>query len=345
MSRFTHAAMDTPWLHWKNTSMIFSTLPIPDIARDYWRLKPTGTWQFGVGELAGKYGVTIHEVRRLVREKIAALFAVRCDVCGESDRGVAKTRGEYEKFAVGLSCGTCRYNREEASKKEKQRIFVDGAPQRAADSKAAWDTGVYQSLTPLQFRVLRDLVEHSDTEGLMSDTFTRVGISKERGEEIVLFLRDKKRLFYTGASGKLILPVAASVLDGYQRDLGFNAIMNPMEWKIFKALKRKHAFVFPNVLLRTFVPEDVGKEFAQRHNVNYFTSYLNYAVNFIVTDEDAKPLMAYAYNGGYHDDDPAQRAKDKFRAELFEEIGLPYKVFTRESLWKDDELKYEKQAA
>jgi hypothetical protein len=110
-----------------------------------------------------------------------------------------------------------------------------------------------------------------------------------------------------------------------------------MEKEIFRRLKSENAVIFPHQLLRTFVPEHVAQSVLKNFPDIRFASYICMEVDFLICDDEFRPIRAVEYQGGYHGS-TEQAYKDGFKKEVCEAAGVPLVAFEKSSLWKDDEL-------
>ncbi len=102
-------------------------------------------------------------------------------------------------------------------------------------------------------------------------------------------------------------------------------IMNSSESALFFELRRQLPqtyYVFPNIRIADVVDVVNGQGFYKRRY-----KVLPRHVDFVVCDQDFKPIVVIELNGGYHNR-LDQQGKDKEKKAIFEEAQLPLVVLS-----------------
>lgn len=97
-------------------------------------------------------------------------------------------------------------------------------------------------------------------------------------------------------------------------------IMNNSESTLFYELQKQlpqNYYVFPNMRIADIVHVVKGPDFKKRRN-----KVLPRHADFVICDQDFKPLFVIELNGGYHNH-PIQQEKDREKEAIFREALLP----------------------
>lgn len=315
-----------------------------DLCVKYWsRTSDDSKFLFTVAELEREFELPKGRVSSLVRKSTTAYVVLNpCCDCGAPRKRLITSRecnldkDEWilidKKWGIATRCEDCMQKLRDIQNKIQ---FENAMCLLRTEAREAYKKEIYLSLKPIELQVLIQLaVTNMDCE----KAFKKVGISVSRGSEIMEVCRVKNLIVCTGK--EFLFPeTAKDILIQLKQETRLKPVLNPMEKEIFRRLKIKYAIVLPHQLIRTFISEDLAKDaINQFSNKVSFGTYLCMEVDFLICDEEFRPIRAIEYQGGYHQSSD-QIPKDKFKKFICDLAGVPLIAYDRTSLWKDEELK------
>lgn len=289
-----------------------------------------------VKELAEYFGMTPAGVREIAK-LCEVQLVVPCSNCDEvlfvtvGTRTELERRHEYYFRSDPFVCQGCKCALETIEQAAKHDECEEV---RTKSGVEAYDKALYQSLSPIELRVLTELAATESTAA----AFKKVGISQTHGDGIYRKLKVWNLICECPCHGYSFPIGAKEKLLTLKESIQLKPILNPMEAEIFRRLKAAHAFIFPHQLLRVFIPEHIARNVLTEFPSIPFSSYLMMEVDFLICDENYRPIRAVEYQGGYHSDDDLTQVRDTFKKAICAAVGVPLKAFEKSSLWKDDEL-------
>ena len=212
----------------------------------------------------------------------------------------------------------------------EERLELDEAVTRKTrqekQMQEAYDGGIYESLAPLEYAFLNSLARTKTLE----EASKCVGISLKLGEKLLAKLNDVHLVNRTHSNKYYLLRDLENALVARRCKKAVKSVFgSPKAERLYKVLKRKYLFVFPEIPICTFTEREmVSHLFTESWHSGYF---LTARVDFVVCDEHGYPEIALEYQGGYHDS-KEQQVKDRFKQEMVNEVGIALRWIDAESL-------------
>jgi len=314
---------------------------------DYWRLDPEDNTRFGlsVKQLLTNYNLPRSWTGNKLSQAIEECCTVRvrvgspCSDCTNTFVKTCSSRTDAITYSTLRSfvCPDCTRARVAAERAAEEAALAELHRRKREVVEVlgpeAYEKEIYASLKPIEMRVLIELALADNDH----DAYKRIGISRQRGNEIFGKLVKMSLVAHCSCHGYMLPNGAKEKLTRLKEDVKLKPILNPMEKEIYRRLKSQNAVIFPHQLLRTFVPEHVAREVLAKFPDVSFGSYLCMEVDFLICDDEYRPLRAIEYQGGYHSN-PEQSEKDEFKALVCNAAGVPLTAFEKSSLWKAEEL-------
>ncbi|HEV3218592.1 MAG TPA: DUF2726 domain-containing protein [Candidatus Acidoferrales bacterium] len=299
-----------------------------EVCETYWEVNDQGQFALRVREVAESFGLDIRKLHSIVAENSRAASEDHiCPNCGE----VKEWSYTRENFRAGFHmhkvCAGCLKAEEEIAEREAE-AQLQLATERAEE---AFEKGVYESLSPLEFNFLRALSSEAGFERAAKS----VGINQNgAGKMFKKLVGLSLIIFPEGSDGYSIVSGLKAVLaKSDSRRVVRSIFGSPAAADLYKRLKREHGFVFPEIPVCAFIDKvAVQHLFSKKWHFDYF---LRCRLDFVVCDENGVPQFALEYQGGYHDA-PDQRDKDEFKRAILEAAGIGLRFVDAKS--SDDQL-------
>lgn len=333
-----------------------------ELVQNYWlcdiqnlNLTQRPAWTFKMNQLMRGSGFSQSRILRAVADAFENGMYVEVRYmpcggdCGTSVRsGPLSSRAKVEEYCrrddhTCEACYAARLQRiqvqrslEEAQKKQATENEHNLREVKLESGKIAYEHGLHLSLQQIELRTLVELAVLPPGVDF-SEAYKVIGISNKRGDQILQKLVAKDLICCCKCHGWKFPQGADVALASLKQSVRLKPIMNVMEQEIFRRLKTRHSILFPHQLLRTFIPEHVAREVLANFKDISFGSYLCMEVDFLICDDEYRPVRAVEYQGGYHQASE-QQVRDRFKANVCEAAGVPLTQFEKSSLWKSEEL-------
>ena len=221
---------------------------IIEICRDFWTIQD-GSFKYKVKEIAEKYGLNINEVKNIVIQNcrvISSLF--RCEYCGEPTKYFT-TRTEYNKAVINgvpsewyleryKLCKECSEELEERLKREKEEKLAKLREEKTKKMLEAFQNGVYESLSLLEFNFLVALANSRNTE----EARKKIGLSKQTAEKLLTKFNDLHLINdNVGISGYSLLLEFSEALKRIKLKKRVKSVFGSKRaFELYKILKNKY---------------------------------------------------------------------------------------------------------
>jgi len=304
-----------------------------DVINFYWGAVG-GKFHHTVKEVAKAASLKPHEVTKIAQKHSHAWYdEQRCPGCGEVTRSQWRCRSDVSS-TLAFKCYKCNYvpkvpspeiiSEIEDAKPKPGTAPVSSLPPMSDKDLAilSYANNTYESLNPLEFNVLVEMAKlmRAPEGGQPASTARkRLGLGKNTFHHIYDKLFDLGLLYKVGDCWAMIDDlVNLALLVGDTRLV--SRICSPNAWALYRILKTKEMFVFPETPLIAFVAPEVAEDVMTEHwQKKYFWTC---RVDFVVCDQESYPIRAYEYDGGYHKD-ADMKAKDAFKDAVCAHVGLP----------------------
>ncbi len=198
-------------------------------------------------------------------------------------------------------------NRREKAKEAKKIAMLE-----------AFENSIYESLNGIEYNFFVNLLALEN----FSKAQRKVGINQDNALKILLYLdeinlidlidEDKKEFRYFEGFRYFLKdhkPKTKSIFGSVK------------ESEMFRMLKRRFLFVYPQVPLCSFIETDAIQHLLDK-NSNKFSYFLSCRLDCLVCDKEGNPKIAFEYQGGYHLD-ADQKWKDELKRSILEFAGIP----------------------
>ena len=190
---------------------------------------------------------------------------------------------------------------------------------KEAFTGAAFDPGVHETLSSLEFNYLVALA----TEGDSYEACKKLGIDRTRGcgifEQCIdlgLVSVDREKDEYWMSD-----ELSSFLKKEKTRSSTKSIFGSPNAELVYRKLRSKYQYVFPEVPVCAFV-ERVGVEhLLEKKWKEYY--FLSCRVDFLICTREGTPRGAVEYNGSYHEDFDDVREKDELKRQILDAAGLP----------------------
>lgn len=108
--------------------------------------------------------------------------------------------------------------------------------------------------------------------------------------------------------------------------------MPPKALELFRKLKLKHPFVYPEIPLCVFIEQSDVEHLFEPGDLNHF---LACRVSFLICEHDGLPICAVEYQAAISDGEPRGSS---FKRRILDAVGLPLTTITDRELKLEDAL-------
>lgn len=299
------------------------------VCEAYWALsKP-------IAAIAREFNTNVGRVNAIVER---GCFTVRTDYkCWRCDKSISVFRRRYE-FEHSLyahllepdTYGYCYDCRKEVER-EEQEYRVQAKLEKM---RHAVESSVYQSLEPVEFGFLVQLASSFSID-MAQDC---AGISKRYATKL---LKKFNSLYLIDRNSPCKDFEAVTMLDELRTILrsaptprkGKSIFACPESLDLFRKLKAKHPFVYPEVSLCAFIENSDIQRLVAEGDLNRF---MTCRVNFLICEQDGTPVCAVEYKA--HSEDAQQTKCRELKTKVLSAIGLPLTAVNSTSAGNDDAL-------
>lgn len=234
-----------------------------------------------------------------------------CRTCGDyiekyTSREELPTRKLYNRIFASLECDDCKTLKSDRLNDECARAYTEDR---------------HKTLSDLEFNFLKALF-NSDNRAIAAKT---VGVSESYSQKLFEKLLLKK-IVYIGDGGYTTCNELIKWLSNIDYKKSTKKIfMSENIKKLYRELKNKYFYVFPEVAVSAFIDKNTIDDILDEQWKKAY--YFNSRVDFLLCDEDSRPVGVVEYNGGYHEDESVKK-KDDLKRQMCEKCGLMLEVVT-----------------
>lgn len=286
------------------------------VCETYWALEKP------VAAIARQFNTTVAQVNAIVER---GCFTVRPDYkCWRCDKpiGVFRRRQEFEyslyAYLVDDNYGYCFACRKEAEREAKE-YHVQA---KLGKMRQAVETSAYQSLGPVEFNFLVQLAS-SVTFDMAQST---AGIPKKYAKKLLkkfdsLYLIDLSVPCQDFKAVTMLDELRNLLLSASYTRKGKSIFACQETLDLFRKLKIKHPFVYPEVSLSTFIESSNIQRLVAESEMNLFATC---RVTCLICEQDGTPTSAVDYQPD--SEDTQQKKCRELKAKILSAIGLPLTV-------------------
>ena len=306
------------------------------LCKKYWEYCEESGFLYDLRQLADLFGKNPEALERDVKESCLAYYDMYvCDYCGDplkyfqlreefiQEKEKIDEQLQKRKEGTLLLCRECLERAPLNLSFLGREDIVDA--ETVKNMENAFFYGIYETLSDLEFYFLANLAVSNDFyEGAI-----KTGISAENARNLLTKLTEKDLLCFSYEKlGYYILPALTEALGNIHY---INSLFGSRKSReLYRVLKEKYQYVFPEVLLSTFIDFDmiewVLKERWER-------MYFYFArVDFLICDSLGIPEKVVEYDGGYHGSSKSQERKDELKEKIINAAGLAVERYTESDL-------------
>lgn len=194
--------------------------------------------------------------------------------------------------------------------------------------RESWKNGNYERLNKIEFNYLKKVI----TEYLKDNGKSAYSSGHEMGfnNSSCNIMFEKFYQFhlidYVEGTGWFVPKEIGLLFESLPEENSVKSIFgSPKAEELYRILKAKYLFVFPEIPLCAFINKDIiAHLFTESWHEGYF---LNCRIDFVITNREGVPYLAYEYQGGYHENEE-QIKKDNFKTIILCEVKIPLKHIT-----------------
>jgi hypothetical protein len=298
-----------------------------DTIERYWMQQPDDTrmgypeWMWPVKKVLEGFTASRKRAFKECNEKHVWLCVGICTNCKKGIWERHSSRSSFPLYGNSDLCLQCSEQRESIRKAEEE-----------AQKKAKWEEkqrtcveavriGVYESLNDLEFNFLLALVQL----GNLDEAAKAVGLSRKFADKHFHKFVGLSLVLYDHPKWLLVDELTEALKTAAPRRHFKSVFGSPQAEKLYRALKKSNACVFPEVPLCAFISQfdaqPILDDWKKSGFANSFNYFLTCRIDFVVADREGFPLFCVEYDGSYHDDEK-QKEKDQFKQELLAHAGI-----------------------
>ena len=288
----------------------------------YWDWEPVYGFRQNIAAIARNFGVSSSQVNSIVERGCVAHRAdCVCRRCGVPS-ALFTRRYHFESIVGDIYsdpdqfeyCSTCHpiVKLEEKESWAKSKVEM---------MKWAFDDLVHQSLEPVEFDFLVQLASNSS----IISAANQVNISRKYAIKLLARLdaihlidwHNKSKLTWEDWEARVsMLDELKSMLREEKSRRRVKSIFSTDSLDLFRKLKSRYPFVFPELPLCTFIDRSDVESLLQGDDLNLFTTC---RVDFLVCDRDGSPISAVEHDMVHRGDSHL----NEFKRKILAAVGLP----------------------
>lgn len=320
---------------------------LQELCETYWLTDARGKFVYKISEMESFLDLKQNELVGLVQKNCHVFHReMVCKQCGKPTR-YFRSRSEWlenrsygKRMAFMGNCVKCQQRIDEETELQNELEDETFRNEKHEEMRSAFNKRDHKKLTILEHNFLTALSSH-DT---IKRAAQKIGLSEKSAQPLISRLNDLHLInFNVGTDGWYLLPELESELKSAKFKCQVKSIFgSPKARELFGKLKKKYPFVYPEIPLSAFIDLPQINHLLNMDDMNVKNWRVRYffraRIDFVVCDADGKPLIAYEYQGSYHNDDLEIREKDEFKRMVLAEVGLPLKEVTHHDLIHFDEF-------
>lgn len=308
------------------------------ICEAYWAVDDRGTFLESIASVARRFEITSQQVNSTVVRCCTAVFMkFQCERCGKP---TALFTRRYELEAAHFVeysddptqfdyCPECRVQEKREQQERRAQAKLEAM-------RAAFEGSKYEALTAMEYDFLVQLAASSFP--IQAQLHLRIArrdaikILEKLNSLHLINWGKKKDVRESLLEPVVMLDELKTALQGETSRYRVRRIMPPKALELFRKLKLKHPFVYPEIPLCVFIEQSDVEHLFEPGDLNHF---LACRVSFLICEHDGLPICAVEYQAAISDGEPRGSS---FKRRILDAVGLPLTTITDRELKLEDAL-------
>lgn len=288
------------------------------VCETYWN-----SYSKPIAAIAREFNTTVGRVNAIVER---GCFTERTDYkCWRCDKPISVFRRRYQ-FEHSLYanvhepdtygyCNPCRIEIERENQENRVQAKLE-------QMRQAVESSIYQSLEPVELGFLVQLASSFSIEMAQISA----GISKKYATKLLkkfdaLYLIHRKAPSNTLGAVNMLDELKNILRSAPAPRKGKSIFACQEALDLFRKLKTKHPFVYPEVPVCAFIENSEIQRHVEEGDLNRF---MTCRVNFLICEQDGTPVCAVDYQTDFEDAEQTKRRE--LKTKVLSAIGLPLTI-------------------